>query len=367
MLLVRGNDERRDARSQRADSNVVPAVRLLVEGHAEEGEPARDAPPRLRLILPDPRREDEAVQTSEGGCHRSDLLDGRVDEDVDGEPGGRRLGGENLAQVGALLREREQARLLPEEARDPLPVPAAVEEPEDDAGVEGAGARRHDKTVERRERHRGVHASPVPEGAETRAVAEVGGDDASLRDLGIEFREAACDVLVREAVESVTADAGVAERAGQSHDVGDVRVAAMERRVEAGHVKRRRIAGAGGAEGAEAPGLVKRVEGDEPFERREDAIVDGGRSEEIRASVDDPVADGGRALALEMPLEELRDGVDGNAVDLTPHERGQRAVAIGPVGGVLQRGGAGVQDEHEGTHARSMDSLDTRAGAAVGY
>src|SRR5450759_2575632 len=250
MLLVRGNYERRDARPRRADSNVDLAGRLLVEGHAEEGEPARDAPPRLRLIFPDPRREDEAVQTSEGGCHRGGLLDGRIDENVDGEPGGRRSFGENLAQVGALLREREQARLLPEEARDPLPVPAAVEEPEDDAGVEGAGARRHDETVECRERHRGVHAFPVPKGAETRAVAEVSGDDASLRDPGIELRKAVPDVLVRQAVESVAADAGLAERAGQGHDVGDVRVAAVERRVEAGHVKRRWIAGAGGAEGA---------------------------------------------------------------------------------------------------------------------
>ena len=138
----------------------------------------------------------------------------------------------------------------------------------------------------------------------------------------------------------------------------------MERRVEAGHVKRRWIAGAGGAEGAEAPGLVKRVEGDESFERREDAIVDGCRPEEIRAAVDDPVADGGRASALEMALEELRDGVDVNAIDLASDESGQRTVAIGPVGGVLQRGGAGVQDEHGGAHPRIMGSLDTGAGAA---
>jgi hypothetical protein len=119
----------------------------------------------------------------------------------------------------------------------------------------------------------------------------------------------------------------------------------VERRVEAGHVKRRRVAGAGGAEGAEAPGLVKRVEWDESVERREDTIVDGRRPDEIRAAVDDPVADGGRALALEMSLEKLRDGVDGIAVHLASHESGQRAVAIGPVGGVFQRRGAGVQDD----------------------
>src|ERR1039457_6092109 len=76
--------------------------------------PRKESPAATRRR--DPRRKDEAVQTSEGGCHRSGLLDGRVDEDVDGEPGGGRSGGENLAQVGALLREREQARLVPEEA-----------------------------------------------------------------------------------------------------------------------------------------------------------------------------------------------------------------------------------------------------------
>ena len=64
-------------------------------------------------------------------------------------------------------------------------------------------------------------------------------------------------------MKSVAAQAGLPKRAGQGHDVGDVRVAAVERRVEAGHVKRGRIAGAGGAEDAEAPGLVKRVQGDE--------------------------------------------------------------------------------------------------------
>jgi hypothetical protein len=110
-------------------------------------------------------------------------------------------------------------------------------------------------------------------------------------------------------------------------------------------VKSRRIAGAGDAEGAEASGLVKRVEGDESFERRENAIVDGCRPEEIRAAVDDPVADCGRALALEMTLEDRRDGVEVIAVDLASHERGQRAVAIGPVRGVLQRRGAGVEDD----------------------
>ena len=126
------------------------------------------------------------------------------------------------------------------------------------------------------------------------------------------------DVLVRQAVEAIAADAGLAERAGQGHDVGDFRVAAMERRVEAGHVKRRGIAGAGGAEGVEAPGLVKPVERNESFERRENAIVDGRRPEEIRAAVDDPVADGGGALAVEMSLEELSRPVDRVAVDALP-------------------------------------------------
>ena len=90
---------------------------------------------------------------------------------------------------------------------------------------------------------------------------------------------------------------------------------------------------------------MKRVEGDEPFERREDAIVDGCRPEEIRASVDDPVADGRRAPAFEMSLEALRHGVDANAVDLSSHESGQRAVGFDPVRGVLQRRGAGVEND----------------------
>jgi hypothetical protein len=106
---------------------------------------------------------------------------------------------------------------------------------------------------------------------------------------------------------------------------------------------------------------VKRVERDEFFERLEDAIVDACRPEEIRAAVDDAVADGGRAPALEMSLEELYDGVEVNAVDLASHESGQRAAAVGPVGGVLQRRRAGVQDEYGGTHARIMVSLDSPA------
>ena len=193
---------------------------------------------------------------------------------------------------------------------------------------------------------------PSQKGAETRAVAEVGGDDASLRDLGIELRETACDVLVRQAVEPVAADAGLAERARQGHDVGDVRVAAVERRIEAGHVKRRRVAGAGGAEGVETPGLVKPVEGNERFERRENAIVDGRRPEEIRAAVDDPVADGGRASCPRDVARGASRRVDRIPVDLALDESGQHAVGIGLVGGVLQGGGAGVQNEQGSVHAR---------------
>ena len=163
-------------------------------------------------------------------------------------------------------------------------------------------------------------------------------------------------------MEPVPADAGLAERAGQSHGVGDVGVPAVERRVEAGHVQRRRVSGAGGAKGVEAPGLVEPVEGDERFESGEHAAVDDGRPDEVRAAVDDPVADGGRALSLQVPLEEPLDGLDGISLDRALDESDQRAIGIGPIGGVLQRGGAGVQDQQGSFHAPDYGSLDSAGG-----
>src|SRR3546814_10401851 len=79
--------------------------------------------------------------------------------------------------------------------------PAVREEPQQQSGVDRPGAGGHDDAVEWREAHRGVYGSPVDDGAERRAAAEVAGHGAGAAGKSCNGRAAGGGPGVREAME----------------------------------------------------------------------------------------------------------------------------------------------------------------------
>ena len=130
-----------------------------------------------------------------------------------------------------------------------------LDQVQDDAGVELAGAGAHREAVEGGEAHRALDAHAVGHRAHRGAAAEVGDDDAAAGDLGRDLAQAAGDVFVGEAVEAVAADALVVEGARQGVAVGVVGAGAVEGGVEAGdlrHVRARSPSRGGSARGCSA-------------------------------------------------------------------------------------------------------------------
>src|SRR5688572_28070096 len=128
-----------------------------------------------------------------------------MDEVVHGEPRAGFAAPEQDAHVAADLGYPKQAR-LPVESRFNLlrRESQALKQIEDDAGIDRAGPRAHAETVERREPERAVHALSALHRAEAGPAAQVSHDDTAAGDVRRRGGQNRCDVLVREAVESVT-------------------------------------------------------------------------------------------------------------------------------------------------------------------
>ena len=165
-------------------------------------------------------------------------------------------------------------------------MPLLLDQVQDDAGVELAGAGAHRQAVEGGEAHGALDAAAGEQRAHRGAAAEVGDDHPAAGDLGRDLGEAAGDVLVAEAVEAVAADALVVERARQGVAVGVLGVAAVEGGVEAGDLRQVGVDRRDEADGGEVVRLVQRRQRLERGQPGEDVGVDaapGGRSRGRRA------------------------------------------------------------------------------------
>ena len=149
-----------------------------------------------------------------------------------------------------------------EEALDPRRVEAlGLQQVEDDAGVELAGAGAHRQAVDGGEAHRAVDAAPVMEGAQRGAGAQMADHHPALRQSWVDLAQPVGDVLVGQAVKAVAAHALLVPAVRDREPVGDLGMAAMERGVEArdlGHLRPPRADLRGSAPdcsaGAAAPG-----------------------------------------------------------------------------------------------------------------
>ena len=105
-----------------------------------------------------------------------------------------------------------------------------------------AAARAHRQPVDRREAHRAGHAAAGGQRAHAGAVAQVQHHGAPLRGRRVELRQHRGDVLVGQAVEAVAAHAGVVQLPGQREHLRQLGLRAVERGVEAGHLRQLRLA-----------------------------------------------------------------------------------------------------------------------------
>ena len=117
---------------------------------------------------------------------------------------------------------------------------------------------------------------------------------------GRDLAQASGDVLVGEAVESVATHPLGIERLGNRKAIGDLRMASVEGRIEAGNLQQVRLPLQDRADWAKIVGLVQRSERNEAFEPIDDRIADDGRLAVVRSAVHDAMADRGRQLSADL-------------------------------------------------------------------
>jgi hypothetical protein len=165
-----------------------------------------------------------------------------------------------------------------------------IQEVHEDARVEIARARAHDEAARGREPHRRVDRAPVLHRGHARPVAEMREHGAAERRRS----DGLDDVLVRKAVEAVASYACVEEVARQGEALGDLRQAAMERGVEARHLREARRTRGDGVEDGELRGKMKRREPHERIERGAQHRIDSGGRAVRRSAVNEPMTHGVR-------------------------------------------------------------------------
>ena len=267
-------------------------------------------------MLTDAAGEDQRVDAAEDRGHGADLAAQSKDVVVDGLRRLRRIRGQERAHV---MREAGQAlepAFFVKQRRDLLARHPLVEEIEKDAGVELAGPGAHRHPVQRREPHGGPDRPPALRGAERGAVAQMGDDDAALREVRVIGAEFSRDVVIAQPVKPVSPHALVIEPARQGEGVVDPGVTAMKGRVETGDLHRAGKGRAGGSDGGEVMGLVQRRERVQRGKLRDQRIADDARPVDIRPAMHHAVAHPGNLLPRQMRAQRL-------------HQRGKTCPMIG--------------------------------------
>ena len=117
----------------------------------------------------------------------------------------------------------------------------------------------------------------------------MGDDDAPVGDLWRDLGQHARDILVGQAVKTIAADARVMETAGQGEPVGEIRAAAVEGGIEAGHLRQVRLHRGNGADAGEIVRLVQGCERTERLELGEHSRIDPDRRGVVDPAMHHPV------------------------------------------------------------------------------
>ena len=146
-----------------------------------------------RRALADAAGEHQRVDAAERRRHRRDRRPQPVHVDVEGERGALVAGGRpaSTSRMSAVPARPEQPRLVLERVADlGGGQPAVLQQPQQQAGIDGARAGRHHQALERGEAHRRVDRAAVATAAQRGAGAEVAAHEPQRRPAGRAARRA---------------------------------------------------------------------------------------------------------------------------------------------------------------------------------
>src|SRR5262249_13659756 len=115
------------------------------------------------------------------------------------------------------------------------------------------------------------------------------------------------DIFIRQAVKAVAPDAFVVERTGQRKAVRELRVAAMEGRVEAGDLRQVGMALAQYPDRREIAGLVQWRQRNKTLQRLESTVIDQDRLRIDRAPMKDAMADSDDLIIFDLVRQPDRN------------------------------------------------------------
>ena len=172
------------------------------------------------------------------------------------------------------------------------------------------------------------------------------------RDLGQHAR----DVLIRQAVEAVTTDALVVEPPRQREPVGELRMTAVERGVEAGHLRQVGLDRGDRADAGEIVRLMQRRERTERLQLGEHRRTDAHRRHEVDTAMHHPVTDAEQRRPIaEMLAQPAADHAEELAMT--------RAALVGPAP-IDQHPAVGVRGNEA---RRRADALDLALGRQLSW
>ena len=190
------------------------------------------------------------------------------------------------------------------------------------------------------------------------AGAQMADHHPALRQSWVDLAQPVGDILVGEAVKAVAAHALLVPAVRDREPVGDLGMAAVERGVEAGDLGHLRLARADLADRRQIVRLVQRRQRHQPLEPLQHRVVHQDRRVEVRAAMDDPVAD--RARGAAEPAEQPRLEPVERRAHVRYLARRVRLVDQDRAGGVLGREMRPGADALELTPERQLEPVARR-------
>src|SRR2546429_6129572 len=108
-------------------------------------------------------------------------------------------------------------------------------------GIKGSAACSHHQPVDRRKAHCACNATSAFYCAETRAISEMGDNDAAIGNLRSDLFESSCDILVRDPMKPIAPDAFLRVFAWNSERLSYWRLVTMESGVKTGDLRQTRM------------------------------------------------------------------------------------------------------------------------------
>lgn len=287
-LFIGMDHSRRDLGRMDGDDGFILRIAVIVQDKSEVSKAIVDALTDHRRVLANSTGEDDCVETAEGRSKSANRFLDLIAVQRHGLRSAHvaRFASEQIAHVRTGLRHAQQPgfvihhamELLDAHLLGPREVPRK-------AGIKVSGARAHGNAGRWRERHRRVNAPALQYCGEARSIAKMSKDDASTRCVG------ACNAFelfhekrIGKAMKAEAPDAFLVEATRDRQELRDARHVAMERRVEARHLRNIPKAPAKRSIRSISPEMLWAVRAD-PSKHLHEFIADPCRRAVLRAAV----------------------------------------------------------------------------------